>query len=240
MDDQAGPMQTLEVLAPFLPKPYYQDSAVTIYHGDCREILPGLPKVDLVLTDPPYGISYKHSGKGAAVYGRNWSSTKHHSENIVGDDVRFDPTPFLNFPNVILWGANHFCHSLPEDEGRWLIWDKADGRYGVDSFGDAELGWHNKGRAARIFRFAWKGVYCVKAGENNGRRLHPTMKPQGLMRWCIGLVPNATLILDPFMGSGSTLLAAKNLGRKAIGIEIEERYCEIAVRRMEQEVLAFA
>lgn len=218
-------------------KPYYQDSAVTIYHGNCREILPFVSAdVEFLLTDPPYGIAYKHSGGGSPVAGRSIRLTIRHSEAVTGDNERFDPTPFLNFRDVILWGANNFCHSLPEDSGRWLIWDKADGRYGVDTFGDAELGWHNRGRAARIFRFMWKGAYCVKIGEENGRRLHPTMKPQGLMKWCISLVPTG-LILDPFMGSGSTLRAAKDLGRRAIGIEIEERYCEIAARRMAQEVL---
>jgi tRNA G10 N-methylase Trm11 len=192
------------------------------------------------VTDPPYGIAYKHSGKGSPVAGRSIFSTVRHSEAVVGDDEIFDATFLLAFPEVIVWGANHFCHSLPQDKGRWLVWDKADGRYDVDSFGDAELGWHSEGRAARVFRYAWKGVYCVKEGENNGRRQHPTMKPLGLMRWCINLSKSTGLILDPFMGSGTTLRAAKDLGRKAIGIEIEERYCEIAANRLRQEVLQFS
>jgi site-specific DNA-methyltransferase (adenine-specific) len=211
-------------------KPYYQDNAVTIYLGDCREILPQIEPVDLVLTDPPYGISYKHSGAGLM-------STVRHSEAVTGDDKIFDAKFLLEYSEVIIWGANHFCHSLPQDKGRWLIWDKADGRHDIDSFGDAELGWHSIGRAARIFRYAWKGVCCVKVGEDNGNRYHPTMKPQGLMRWCISLSKSTGTILDPFMGSGTTLRAAKDLGRKAIGIEIEEKYCEIAARRMSQEVL---
>jgi site-specific DNA-methyltransferase (adenine-specific)/modification methylase len=138
---------------------------------------------------------------------------------------------------VILWGANNYCHLLPANQGRWLVWDKADGRYDVDSFGDFEIGWHNKGKAGRLFRYAWKGVYCVKAGENNGKREHPTMKPLGLMKWCLSLVPNAKIILDPFAGSCTTAVAAKNLGRRSICIEIERKYVEIGEQRLAQEVL---
>ena len=222
-------------------KPYYEENGIVIYHGDCRDILPDIEPVDLVLTDPPYGIAYKHSGKGSAVAGRSIMSTVRHSEKVTNDDIPFDPRPFLNYPEVIMWGANNYCHLLPERTGQWLVWDKADGRYNVDSFGDFEIGWHNKGKAGRLFRYAWKGVYCVKAGESNGRRFHPTMKPQGLMKWCILTIAKSNgTILDPFMGSGTTLVAAKQLGRKAIGIEIEEKYCEIAVKRLAQGVLDFA
>lgn len=206
-----------------------------LYLGDCLEILPTLPKVDAVIADPPYGISYVHSGKGSSPIGRKAGSAKRHGaepSRIKGDDVPFDPTPFLVAKDVILWGANHFCMRLPSGIGRWLVWDKADGRYEVDSFGDAEIAWHNRGKANRIFRYAWKGVYCVKNGENNGVREHPTMKPIGLMRWCIGQCGEPACILDPFMGSGTTGVACVNLGRKFIGIEIEPKYFDIACERI--------
>lgn len=191
------------------------------------------------MSDPPYGIGYKHSGKGAAVYDRKHSATKRHSEKIVGDAEPFDPTHLLAINELILWGATNYAHLLPPGVGRWLIWDKADGRYDVDSFGDAELAWHNKGKASRIFRYAWKGVYCVKNGEDNGRRVHPSMKPLGLMKWCIVQAKSAGLLVDPYAGSGSTLVAAKQLGRRIVGIEILEKYCEISARRLSQE-MAFA
>ena len=198
-----------------------------------------LEPVDLVLTDPPYGINYKHSGKGAAVFNRNPLSAQRHAEQTIGDDKPFDPTHLLKYPEIIIWGANNYAHLLPVGIGRWLIWDKACGRYGVDSFSDAEIGWHNIGRAVRIFPYMWKGVYCMKKGEDNGRRKHPAMKPLGLMKWCINQSKSKGVILDPYLGSGTTLVAAKQLGRKAIGIEIEEKYCEIAVKRLAQGVLSF-
>jgi site-specific DNA-methyltransferase (adenine-specific) len=210
-------------------KPYYEHAGITIYHGDCREILPTLPKVDLVLTDPPYGISYLHSpgGKG-----------KHHRRNlvpIVGDCNPFDPKPFIDYENVILWGADHYASSLPA--GRWLVWDKLDGIEQFDSFSDVEFAWHNHPGASRIFRYLWKGI--CQAGDKAGGRKHPSQKPTPLMAWCIKQSKTTSgTILDPFMGIGTTLRAAKDLGRKAIGIEIEEKYCEEAARRMGQEVLA--
>ena len=212
-----------------LPKPYYQDDARTIYHGDCREILPLLPKVDLVLTDPPYGIGYSH-GKGG---GKLAASTKFDHHPIAGDDKPFDPSPWLDYPSVILWGANHYASRLP-DSPFWLIWDKRDGVCSNDQ-ADCEMAWV-KGRGnARVFRHLWNGM--LKASERGVPRDHPTQKPEALMRWCLGFFPDAKTILDPFMGSGTTLRAAKDLGRKAIGIELEEKYCEIAARRMAQEVL---
>lgn len=221
--------------------PYYADDAVTIYHGDCREVLPSLPPVDLVLSDPPYGIGYQHSGhvrgvKGAI--GMTAAANRRGSPAIHGDDAVFDPSPWLTFPNVILWGADHFYPRLP-DRGRWLAWNKLGSMEPWDTFCDVEFAWHSKEAPARIFSMLWKGLACDKRGENNGLRSHPMQKPVRLMRWCIeqsGVDVNA-VILDPFMGSGTTLRAAKDLGRKAIGIDIEEKYCFIAAKRMSQAVL---
>ena len=217
--------------------PYYQDNAVTIYHGDCREILPSLEPVDLVLTDPPYGIgldtdnSRFSGGTRGNMAKRGNGIGSANGQQVTGDDEPFDPFFLLAYgKNQIIWGWHNFPDKLPQ--GTCLVWLK---RYD-EAFGsflsDAETAWMSKGH----------GVYCRRDLSNNAianGRVHPTQKPLMLMHWCLGFCPDAQTILDPFMGSGTTLRAAKDLGRKAIGIEIEEKYCEIAAKRMSQEVLDF-
>ena len=213
-------------------KPYYDHAGIQIYHGDCREIMPGLPPVDLVLTDPPYGI-----GENAH---RIASRTKLAKTTNYGD-FEWDKRPASDelilmcqekSRTTIIWGGNYF--HLPPSRG-WLVWDKQNS----GNFADCELAWTNAKTSVRIFRFMWNGM--IRAGEQRGTpRVHPTQKPVELMRWCIGFAPGAKTILDPFMGSGTTLRAAKDLGRKAIGIDIEERYAEIAAKRLAQEVLPLA
>lgn len=196
--------------------PYYQDSAVTIYHGDCREILPGLPIQGCVVTDPPYGLADKWTGGTwftRGVYGKgscDWDSS-------APQDVA-DTLVKMSIPSV-LWGGNYF--SLPPSRC-WLSWQKTNS---VPTMADFELAWTNIDRPCAAFAHP-----C-----NGWARQHPTEKPLALILWCLQFVSGN--VLDPFMGSGTTLRAAKDLGRKAIGIEIEERYCEIAARRMQQEVL---
>ena len=209
--------------------PYYEHAGITIYHGDCLAIMPELEeKVDLVLADPPYGI--------------NWNTnytrfTRERGFNqpypaVTNDDKPFNPEPFLKFPQVILWGYNCFANKLPL--GTILIWDK---RYknGEAFLADGEAAWWNKGHAVYIYSQTWQGSH--KEGEKV--RVHPTQKPERLMKWCIEKAGKIETILDPFMGSGTTLRAAKDMNRKAIGIEIEEQYCEIAAKRLQQEVFNF-
>ncbi len=206
------------------------DGRVTLYLGDCREILPTLGKVDAVVTDPPYGIAHKAHSNTALQNGR--PRTKNYADaRIVGDDAEFDPAPYLGFPDVVLWGANHYAQRLPR--GRWLVWNKLGSHQPWDTFSDVEVAWHNKRGSDRIFSLLWKGL---AQGEkiNGGERHHPTMKPIALMEWCLGFVPEAQTILDPFMGSGTTGVAAVKLGRRFIGIEIEPRYFDIACRRIEE------
>lgn len=221
-------------------KPYFEENGITIYHGDCREILPSLPKVDLVLTDPPYGFNYNPARrrtvinvqKGLRLQDREWTQ-------IHGESQSFDPAPWITFDQVILWGANHYADQLPPS-GAWLVWDKRDG-VASDNQSDCELAWCSFGGRVRMYRQLWRGI--ARAGQENiavsGEKLHPHQKPIALMKWCMSLVPDAQTILDPFTGSGTTLRAAKDLGRRAIGIEIEERYCEIAANRLRQGVLTF-
>ena len=213
--------------------PYYQDDAVTIYHGDCREILPAL-EFDVIVTDPPYGINYRTSANRSALCASyDWP-------DIHGDDQPFDPWWLLSLDTpMVCFGANHYAAELPSSP-TWLVWDKLAGltskrRVGFNDQADVELAWSNLGGPARLFSQRWMGA--MKSGEDAAtRRRHPTEKPVELMRWVIAQTPPG-VIADPYAGSGSTLRAAKDVGRKAIGIEIEERYCEIAAKRMAQEVL---
>jgi site-specific DNA-methyltransferase (adenine-specific) len=206
-----------------LPEPYYQDDWVTIYHADCREILPHLPKADLVLTDPPYGYGWKTSYSRF----RRGSGDK---QEIANDNHEITISEWHN-PNVetIAFGANCLCFPFM---GSYLIWDKRC-EDGFAFLSDAEVAWWSEGKGCYIY-----SENAQRTRSKNGG-LHPTQKPVGLMQWCISKAKADGAILDPFMGSGTTLRAAKDLGRKAIGIEIEEKYCEIAAKRMAQEVFNF-
>lgn len=212
-------------------KPYYDDGkGIVIYHGDCREILPTLPKVDLVLTDPPYGIDHPCDFKAR---GRSMLANCRDYPKVNGDNKPFDPSPWIHMP-CILWGGNHYASRLP-DSGGWLVWDKE--RPDDLDQSTCELAWSNVIKGVRILHYLWNGM--IRKGDDDLE--HPTQKPVELMTWCLQTrwTQDCQLILDPFMGSGTTLRAAKDLGRRAIGIEIEERYCEIAARRLAQEVFAF-
>lgn len=204
--------------------PYYQDDSVTIYHGDCRDILPTLDPVDLVLTDPPYGIGKdgekqstgKHGGRKAYEF-LGWDKERPSKEVF---DLILSAAP-----KHIIWGGNYFADFLPA-EMKWLVWDKGQ----RINQSDGELAWTSLGGALRIMTL--NRVELMTDGAQ-----HPTQKPLKLISWCIQIAGEIKNIIDPFMGSGTTLRAAKDMGRKAIGIELEERYCEIAAKRMCQEVL---
>ncbi|MDE2103463.1 MAG: site-specific DNA-methyltransferase [Patescibacteria group bacterium] len=206
---------------------------VTLYLGDCREILPTLGQVDAVVTDPPYGIGYSHSGFHDGSIGITKAANRRGAPPVYGDDQSFDPAVLLGFPNVLIWGADHFYPRLP-DSGRWLAWNKLGPFEPWDTFADVEFAWHSREGAARIFNMTWKGLACDKRGEENGLRLHTTQKPIRLMKWCVLQASPAPTVLDPFMGSGTTGVACVKLGRRFIGIEIEERYFDIACRRISE------
>lgn len=216
-------------------KPYYEEAGIVIYNCDCREILLTLGPVDLVLTDPPYGINLNtdnsrfSGGTLGNIAKRGNGIGTARGARIANDQVEFDPSFLLSVgQSQIIWGWHNFPDKLPR--GTCLVWLKRND----DAFGsflsDAETAWMSKGH----------GVYCRRDLSNNAianERVHPTQKPVGLMKWCLGFFPHADIILDPFMGSGTTLRAAKDLKRKAIGIELEEKYCEIAAHRLQQEVI---
>jgi len=214
-----------------MPKPYYERGGITIYHGDCREILPSLAGFDFILSDPPYGISFRAKEQQYAISAQEFN----HIKGDEGMDLRF----LLNRKEpMIIFGASNFPEQLPH-RGRWICWDKRTAEH-IDKCPGSpfELAWSNaKSGFYRMYR-------CLHVGYTNAnnpgvRREHPTEKPFALMRAILRDFPKASCILDPFMGSGTTLRAAKDLNRRAIGIEIEERYCEIAARRLSQEVFAF-
>jgi len=197
--------------------------------------MPQLEPVDLVLTDPPYGIGIKTTNANRGFRPYDPYQKAKDFPPIYGDDKPFDPSILLQFDNLILWGANHYASRLP-DSHCWFAWDRKSGKAADSNITDCELAW-TKGLpfvTTRIFRHMWAGFQ--RETEVGKPHWHPTQKPIALMAWCLIFFPKADTILDPFMGSGTTLVAAKQLGRKAIGIEIEEKYCEIAAKRLQQDV----
>jgi site-specific DNA-methyltransferase (adenine-specific)/modification methylase len=213
--------------------PYYDDGQITIYHADCRDVLPTLDpsSVDLVLTDPPYGVAERTA---RLTNGRSNATASLDFLPVAGDDEVFDPSPLLAFRRVMIFGANHFAHRLPPSP-TWIVWDKRDGTTADDN-ADCELIWSNVGGPARLYRHLWRGM--IKASERDERRVHPTQKPVALMRWILDKWSKpGDLILDPYMGSGPIARACADLGRRYIGIEIDQKYVDVAVRRLQQAVL---
>ena len=204
-------------------KPYYEKDGVQIFHADCREVLPHLPKVDLVLTDPPYGVLAETGSAATRRSGGNKDDGRIAWD--IAPDKAFMARVMAHGKDAAIWGGCHL--ELPPTTG-YLIWDK---RIDGLNFGEVEFCWTTARFAPRIWR---ERAVCVDGGK-----LHPTQKPRKLMEWCLQFFPNAQTILDPFCGSGTTLVAAKQLNRRAIGIEIEERYCEIAAKRLAQSVFEF-
>jgi hypothetical protein len=209
--------------------PYYADDAVTLWHGDCREVP---VTAGAIVTDPPYGMSYQHGAR------RGGYALGHDGKKIVGDFEPFDPRHLLAMRvPTILWGGNHFADRLPASRG-WLIWDKRDGRPSNDQ-SDAEMAWTNILTVARVHSRYWSGNVRTGREQREGR-LHVNQKPVALMAWCLELLPDRTVtVLDPYAGSGSTLVAAREMGIKSIGVEIDEANCEVIAKRLDQGVLDF-
>ena len=203
----------------------------TLYLGDCMDILPTLPKVDAVITDPPYGIGWdrvaeKDSGRKPGVSAAkkgSYISSGWDDETISIDVIN----KIIEMANVsIIWGGNYYV--LPASQC-WLVWDKQNG---ANQFADCELAWTNMSKPVRKFSWMWNGMLRKGGEERNG---HPTQKPLALMKWCIEQCNNnPQTIFDPFMGSGTTGVAAIEMGRKFVGIEREPKYFEIACKRIEQ------
>jgi DNA modification methylase len=199
-----------------------------LINADCLDVLPELRAADAIVSDPPYGIGYCKGSGGKGKHSRR------NIEPIMGDDRPFDPAPWLDFGNVVLWGAEHYAARLPE--GRWLAWDKLNGLESFDSFSDVEFAWHNRKGAARIYRFMWKGI--CQQGDKAGGRVHPTQKPVPLMAWCMNEagVPTGATVCDPYMGSGTTGVACVRTGRNFIGVELDAAHYKNACDRIAREL----
>lgn len=197
----------------------------TLYLGDCAEILPTLGQFDAVVTDPPYGIGESK--------GRNKTRSKLAVSKDYGDDD-WDNQPITKdaidlMTNISQWqiifGGNYF--ELPPTKC-WLIWDKENG---ATDFADAEMAWTNLNKAVRLKRYMWHGMLRA---NNEPRGDHPTQKPVGIMEWVISHLPqDVNTIIDPYMGSGTTGVACINMKKKFIGIEREQKYFDIACKRIE-------
>jgi DNA modification methylase len=194
----------------------------TLYLGDCLEVLPTLGRVDAVVTDPPYGIGRDGHAQSKKSNGQNW----YKQYDFKGWDNSPPSAELLTSlraasEHQIFWGGNYF--DLPTSRG-WLVWYK--GQQGL-SMSDAELAWTSLDMPLRLTDIHRTHLWQEKPE-------HPTQKPLRVMQWCLGFLPNARTILDPFMGSGTTGVAALQLGRKFIGVELDPGYFDIACKRIEQ------
>jgi len=190
--------------------------------GDCLQVMPLLGKVELpegwaILTDPPYGIG-EDGGRFRDRKGGGHRVLKKGGWDKERPEVALRIIAKIDCPKII-WGGNYFADLFPPSKG-WLYWDKLMG----GDFADGELAWTSLDRALRKF------TLCNKMGG----KVHPTQKPVALMEWCLGFLPTAETILDPFMGSGTTLVACAKLGRKGIGVELDPDYFEIACERVQK------
>ena len=203
-----------------------------LLQGDCREVMPVLPKVDAVVTDPPFGIK---RDRGFGVGGSSgWGGFYAKREGVKRYQGQWDadrPHPDViravceAAPLHVVWGGQFFADLLPP-QGKWLFWDKCQT---MPSYGDGELAWTSlPGDAVKQFTYSGNGLM---AKEKN--RVHPTQKPIALMEWCLGFLSGARTVLDPFMGSGTTGVACVNLDRQFIGIEMDPGYFDIACRRVD-------
>ena len=191
----------------------------TLYLGDCRDVLPTLPRADAIVTDPPYGIGFAAQ---PTRYQRANGMEKTEWDAIAPQAAV--ALALSRATNAIIWGGNYF--TLPPSRG-WLVWSKAGN---APSMADLEMAWTSIDMNARSFE---KSVKSASLEKNLQTAAHPTQKPVALMKWSIGFLPDARTICDPFMGSGTTGVACAKLGRKFIGIEIEPKYFDIACRRID-------
>ena len=225
--DAGGPWQQARIIGDQL-----------LIQGDCREVMAVLPKVDACLTDPPYGIG---EGAGKSASRLRQAGALHKSVSSIHaaaldygykewDSKTADDAVAVAISSAkssIIFGGNYY--SLPPSP-QWLIWDKMNG---ASDFADCEMAWTNLSGATRLVKIHWNG--CMRV-ERHIPRQHPTQKPIALMEWCLGFLPDARTVLDPFMGSGTTLVACQRLGRQGIGVELDADYFEIACKRVQEVV----
>lgn len=212
-------------------KPYYEEAGIIIYHGDWRAChFHQRGQFDLLLTDPPYGIGEaagKNKSRSNLAIAKDYGHANWDNEPPTDSDINW----MVSLAKYqVIFGGNYF--SLPPAKC-WLVWDKINGS---NDFADCELAWTNLDKAVRQFRYMWNGMLKEQPED----RFHPTQKPLALMKWCISQAPKTVQsVLDTYMGSGTTLVAAKAMGLTAVGVDQEEKYCEIAANRLRQSVFNF-
>lgn len=223
-------------------KPYYEKDGIIIYHGDCLDILPALGPVDLVLTDPPYGVGLgrhadsKETRPGVGLKKQGYGMYDDTYANFIKNIVPALRLSLALAPRAMVFCADTRMWDLPRPDAVTAVYlPSGQGRtcWGFQNLAHLLL----YGTAPHLNLGAKNmALSSTATSESNG---HPCPKPIEWLRWAVSLGSDAgDTILDPFMGSGTTLRAAKDLGRQAIGIEIDERYCEIAANRLAQEVMA--
>jgi site-specific DNA-methyltransferase (adenine-specific)/modification methylase len=193
-----------------------------IFIGTCSDFLNELKKCDCVVTDPPYGIAYK-SPTGSAMTQRGDYKV------IENDDKDYDPSILFEISDkVITWGGNHYANKLPNSAG-WLVWDKRDGEQ-INNNSDCELAWTNMINSARMFHHRWNGM--IKASEHGQRRIHPTQKPVALFEWALDICSAGNVVADPYLGSGSCLIACDKTNRTCIASEIDIDFAAATIKRL--------
>lgn len=211
--------------------PLYSDELVTIYNADCKDVMTALrPLNGIIVTDPPYGIgetNEKNATRGKLAQTTNFGSYD-------WDKKKVEPIYFYLMRDIsrhqIIFGGNYYGSVLGDSKG-YIVWDKDNGD---NDFADCELAWTSFDKAVRKIKYRWNGMLQEDMKLKEIRH-HPTQKPIGVMKWIIENYTTPTdIIIDPFMGSGTTLVAAAMLGRKAVGIELSQRYCEIAISRIKE------
>jgi DNA modification methylase len=196
--------------------------------GDSLQVMPTLGRFDACVTDPPYGV-FKKTGTDGKMFGKETIYST--DDKAAVWDVRPGADTFaaiMSAKKYVVWGGNYFADIMGASPGV-MIWHKKTGN---NSYADCEIAWTNATGTTRIFEHQWCGAF--KDSERGQRAVHPTQKPVALMEWCLGFLPDAKTILDPFMGSGTTLVACQRMGRAGTGIELDPDYFDIACKRVDE------
>ena len=208
--------------------------SVTLYNGDCLDVLPEISGVDAVITDPPYGMNLDASYANSTPNAKKGIGASKGYKQIIGDAEPFDPSPIVNIcREVFLFGADYYRDKLPPG-GSWLVWDKRHGIEDVEySSSEFELCWTKVKRKRSILRSRWFGL-CGTETQDVRTRIHPAQKPIQVCAWLMEMT-DAKMVLDPYMGSGTTGIACLRTGRSFIGIEKDPDYFATAVARLDRE-----